>query len=84
MQPLINIQQRTEQVKELTSAIHKWNSMCDEFAELKTQIDELHLKKEGLRLKMADHHTLLDDLQKALRPSGPEILWHEILYGPKP
>lgn len=84
MQSLAEIQQRIEKTKLLTEAIHRWNSMIEQFADLQKQIDEIRFRREGLRHQMAEHHTRLDGLQKELRPSGPEIVWHEILYGTKP
>lgn len=84
MQSLAEIQWRTEQTKKLTEAIHRWNAMSEQFADLQKQIDEIRLRREALRHQMAEHHTLLDGLQKELRPYGPEIVWHDILYGTKP
>ncbi|MHA5809225.1 hypothetical protein ACVSNG_33225, partial [Pseudomonas aeruginosa] len=84
MQSLEEIQQRTDQTKKLTGAIRRWNAMNEQYADLRRRIDEINEEREVLRVQMAEHHTMLDALQKVLRPSGPEIVWHEILYGPKP
>ena len=84
MHSLDEVQLRTEQVQRLTCAIHKWNSMAQEYRDLRDQIDQIQSERELLRIKMAKHHAMLDAMQKELRPEGPEIVWHEILFGPKP
>ncbi|OHW55303.1 hypothetical protein ABI36_0232000 [Pseudomonas aeruginosa] len=84
MHSIDEIKQRTEQVKRLTDAIRRWNSMTQKYQELRERINQIQDEREALRIQMAEHHSMLDALQKELRPSGPEIVWHEILYGQKP